>query len=261
MGLHWPGNAEPAALAETKKDQNNRVNALSTLRAVYAHGIDVYASFVVGFDADDASIFDRQYEFIVESGIVVASLGLLLALPRTPLHERLQREGRLKLTAGEGHHLWNNLIATNIAPLRMTEEELLGGFRDLMGRLSDDAAIAQRIRNKLRILGRPPIPFGLSVPRTLLYLLRFLVRGILPGGPRRWYHFIRSLGTNPRLVPFVVLNWTYGLAIQAFVRKHLSELATEKSGVADRLPNRHPAPTIIAPSWQYSTAARTEPSI
>src|SRR5207344_260544 len=105
-------------------------------------GIDVYASFVVGFDADDATIFDRQYEFILRSGILVASLGLLLALPRTPLFDRLRREGRLKPTAGDQHHLWNNLIATNIVPLRMTEEEMLDGFRELMARVVDDAAIA-----------------------------------------------------------------------------------------------------------------------
>ena len=99
IGLETPSRE---ALAETRKEQNNRADLLATLRAVYAHGIDVYASFVVGFDADDASIFDRQYEFIVESGILVASVALLLALPRTPLHERLGREGRLRPTAGDG---------------------------------------------------------------------------------------------------------------------------------------------------------------
>lgn len=225
IGLETP-NSE--ALTEAKKEQNNRVDALSSLRAVYAHGIDVYASFVVGFDADDASIFDRQFDFIVESGIIVASLGLLLALPRTPLYERLLREGRLRPTAGEGHNLWNNLIDTNVIPRQMTEERLRTGFRQLMARMADDVTIAARVRNKIRRLGTTPIPFGLSMPRMFLYLLRFLVRGILPGGPRRWFLFARSLGLNPRLLPFIVLNWTHGLAIQAFVRQHLG--ATELDG-------------------------------
>ena len=62
IGLETPSKE---ALTESLKEQNNRADAMTTLRSVYAHGMDVYASFVVGFDADDATIFDRQYEFIV----------------------------------------------------------------------------------------------------------------------------------------------------------------------------------------------------
>ena len=221
IGLETPSRE---ALAGALKEQNNRADPFATLRAVYAHGIDVYASFIVGFDADDASIFDRQFDFIRRSGILVASLGLLLALPRTPLFDRLRRDGRLKPTAGDRHRLWNNLIATNVVPLRMTEAEMIDGLRALMSRMADDAVIADRIRTKVRQLGRRPLPFGLPPGRTLAYLWRFLVHGVLPGGPRRWYHLARSLGPalrDPRLVPFVVHNWTYGLAIQAFVHEHL----------------------------------------
>lgn len=236
IGLETPSRE---ALTEAKKEQNNRTDALASLRTVYSQGIDVYASFIVGFDADDASIFDRQYEFIVESGIIVASLGLLLALPRTPLYDRLRREGRLKAMRRDGHRLWNNLVGTNVVPQRMTEEELLTGFRRLMSRLADDAAISRRVRNKIHHLGRTPIPFGMSIPRMLLYLVRFVLFGLIPGGPRRWYHFVRSLPLNPRLIPFVVLNWTHGLAIQAFVKQHLADtsepeaLATGGGSAAD----------------------------
>jgi radical SAM superfamily enzyme YgiQ (UPF0313 family) len=221
IGLETPSRE---ALVEARKEQNTRTDALNTLRAVYAHGIDVYASFVIGFDADDVSIFDRQYEFILDSGVLVASIGLLLALPRTPLYERLAREGRLRPRAGELHPLWNNLIATNVVPLRMTEPELMDGFRRLLARIADDAAIERRILNKARYLGQVPGHFGLPPVRTLLYLTRLLIRGVVLVGPRRWLHFARSLRPalrKPRLLPFLVLNWTYGLAVQAFVRQHL----------------------------------------
>lgn len=235
IGLETPSRE---ALAETKKDQNNRADALGTVRAVYEHGLDVYASFVVGFDADDPTIFDRQYDFIVASGILVASIGLLLALPRTPLHDRLKQEGRLKASAGEGHRLWNNMIGTNVVPLRMTEEEMLDGFRSLLVRIADDAAIAERIRNKLGPLVEPPVAFEMSFGRTLLYLVRFLLRGVLPGGPRRWRLVAGSLLPvlrNPRMVPFVIQNWTFGLAIQSFVRRHLRESA-EPGVSASKMP-------------------------
>jgi hypothetical protein len=227
IGLETPSRE---ALAEAKKEQNTRADALAGLRAVYAHGIDVYASFIVGFDADDTSIFARQFEFIVESGIIVASLGLLLALPRTPLYDRLRREGRLKPMSRNGYRLWNNLVGTNVVPLRMSEEELLKGFRHLMNSVADDAVIARRIRNKLRHLGRPPVPFGMSLRGMLLYLFRFVVHGLVSGGPRRWFHFARSLPRDPRMLPFVVLSWTHGLAIKAFVEWQLREVRrTEKT--------------------------------
>jgi radical SAM superfamily enzyme YgiQ (UPF0313 family) len=243
IGLETPSRE---ALSESLKEQNNRADPMGTLRAVYAHGIDVYASFVVGFDADDVSIFDRQFGFIRKSGILVASLGLLLALPRTPLFERLGREGRLKPTAGDRHRLWNNLIATNVVPLRITEDEMLGGFRQLMARLADDAAIANRVRIKLRQFGRPPLTFGLSPAQVLRYLTRFVLRGALPGGPRRWYHLARSLVPalrDPRLVPFAILNWIYGLAVQAFVREHLKQLAAEQAA-----PTEEPCSILECPT-------------
>jgi radical SAM superfamily enzyme YgiQ (UPF0313 family) len=225
IGLETPSRE---ALAEARKDQNNRADALTTVREVYAHGIDVYASFVVGFDADDSTVFDRQFEFIVQSGIIVASVALLIALPRTPLYDRLQREGRLKATAGDRHQLWNNLVATNVVPRRLTESELIDGFRDLLRRLADDCVIAERIQIKVGAMGAVPHGFRVPLLRTGFYLARFLVRGLLPGGPRRWWEFLRSLRPalqNPRLLPFIIQNWTCGLAIQSFVREHLRSTA------------------------------------
>ena len=194
-------------------------------------GIDVYASFVVGFDADDVTIFDRQFEFIVESGIVVASVGLLLALPRTPLYERLERDGRLKSFTDDGHRLWNNLLGTNIVPLGMTDEELLNGFQSLLVRLAADGVIADRILNKLNRFGAIPISFEQPALLTLTYLARFLLHGVLLGGPRRWYHIARSFRPtlrSPRLIPFVLMNWVQGLAIRAFVTEHARRLDQER---------------------------------
>jgi hypothetical protein len=82
---------------------------------------------------------------------------------------------------------------------------------------------------KLRQFRHPPLTVGLSPAQVFSYLARFALRGVLSGGPRRWYHLARSLVPalrDPRLVPFAILNWTYGLAIQAFVRDHLKDTAT-----------------------------------
>jgi len=220
IGIETPSRE---ALLETLKVQNTRADLLTSLRTVYAHGIDVYGSFVVGFDADDETVFERQLQFIIESGIVVASIAMLLALPRTPLFERLQRDGRLK-SPGDSHHLWNNLIGTNIIPNKMTYAELVTGFRELIQRTTQDSAISQRIRNKIPHLESTPIPFQVSIPQMLAYFGRFLVHGLILAGPRRWYHVLRSfvpLLARPKLLPFVILSWVQGIAIQEFVRDHL----------------------------------------
>ena len=61
---------------------------LDAIRRIYARGLDVMGGFIVGFDNDTLETFERQERFITASGIQVAMVGLLTALPRTPLHER-----------------------------------------------------------------------------------------------------------------------------------------------------------------------------
>jgi hypothetical protein len=50
---------------------------------------------IVGFDHDDASIFQEQYEFLQEAQIPIVLINALEAVPRTPLYNRLKQEGRL----------------------------------------------------------------------------------------------------------------------------------------------------------------------
>ena len=248
VGIETPSRE---ALVETKKEQNTRADMLTSVRAIYTHGIDVYASFVVGFDADDVTVFDRQYEFIIESGIMVASVALLLALPRTPLHERLERTGRLREMSGEFHHLWNNLIQTNIVPHGMSYDELVSGFRDLIARITSDAAIAARIRNKLPRIGPVPVPFRVAPRAALAAFCRFVLRGLLPGGPRRWYHVARSLVPvlrRPRLLPFAVLNWVFGIAIQEFVREHLKNTPGDVNAAAPQHTRLYREEDAVRPS-------------
>ena len=58
-------------------------------------GFEVQAGFIVGFDKDPALIFERLVDFIQESGIVTAMVGLLNAPHGTKLYQRMKQEGRL----------------------------------------------------------------------------------------------------------------------------------------------------------------------
>src|SRR5512138_1270415 len=101
---------------------------LGAVRRIYAAGIDILAGFIVGFDRDTTATFAAQRRFIVDSGIIVAMVGLLTALPKTPLFERLAREGRLVAGAAHGDNTGGR---SNIVPKGMTLAELSAGYRQL----------------------------------------------------------------------------------------------------------------------------------
>ena len=106
---------------------------------------------IVGFDNDDADVFDRQYEFLRQARIVGAMAGMLSAIPKTPLYDRLEAEGRLDNAAADDPE-----IATNVIPLRMTREELRDGWLDLMDRLYDAENYFERF-DALFVEGRLPL--------------------------------------------------------------------------------------------------------
>lgn len=114
------------SLKETKKFQNTRGDSLDAkLARIQSAGLDIHAGFIVGFDSDDKQIFDDQFKFIQDNGVLLAMVGMLGAIPKTPLHERLKKEGRLDESNP-------NL---NIIPKQMTPAELQTGYWDLVKRL------------------------------------------------------------------------------------------------------------------------------
>ncbi len=95
IGIETPNED---SLKETKKLQNVRPNAgtlLERIHRVQEHGLDVWCGMIVGFDHDDPSIFDVMPKFLAESRISAALIGLLHAIPTTPLYDRLKQAGRL----------------------------------------------------------------------------------------------------------------------------------------------------------------------
>lgn len=86
----------------------------------------------------------------------------------------------------------------------------------------------------------------------MAYLARFLLHGLVLGGPRRWYHVARSFRPTlrrPRLIPFVLMNWVQGLAIRSFVHQHTKILERER-----RITRDISAPTHRLGNVLYSSA-------
>jgi hypothetical protein len=215
LGLETP---DPQTLREAGKPQNTAGDMLAAVRRIHGAGIDILGGFIVGFDRDTPAVFEQQRRFILDSGIMVAMVGLLTALPKTPLYERLKREGRLVEQAA---HSDNTRARTNIVPKSMSLDELTSGYQRLYAELLADGAIAERIRNKLAHFGTPAQLVRESPGEAARILWRLLTRGIAPGGPARLWHFLRSLPyTRPRLVPLAVNDWIAGLAMRDYAERH-----------------------------------------
>ncbi len=214
-------STDPASLRETLKTQNMAEDILTSVRRIYSYGIDVLGGFIIGFDNDTLNTFQQQQRFITEAGIQSAMIGLLMALPRTPLYERLQKDGRL-IELDEVAD--NTRPRTNVVPKNMSADAMAAEYVALYGRLLTDKGIADRIRNKVRYLRAPGYDGGYPMADRLRILHRLLFRGILPGGPSRLYHFLRTVPLiAPARIPLVISDWIIGLSMREFARRHLSE--------------------------------------
>ena len=157
IGIESP---DEEALRETKKYQNVRGSMLDRVHKVQDAGMEVYAGMIVGFDNDDETVFDRQYEFLQKARIVGAMAGMLSAIPKTPLYARLEAAGRLDDAAADDPN-----IATNVIPLHMSREAMRDGWLDLMDRLYDADHYFERF-DDLFVKGR--LPLGTAKVRWLI---------------------------------------------------------------------------------------------
>ncbi|MBW4038263.1 MAG: B12-binding domain-containing radical SAM protein [Acidobacteria bacterium] len=92
LGIETP-SAE--ALKGSSKFQNLRGDLVTQVQKIRQSGLWVIAGFIVGFDSDDETIFERQLQFIDKTAITWAMAGVLQAPPTTALFDRMKREGRL----------------------------------------------------------------------------------------------------------------------------------------------------------------------
>ena len=92
LGIETP-SAE--ALKGSSKFQNLRGDLVTQVEKIRHSGLWVIAGFIVGFDSDDETIFERQLQFIDKTAIAWAMAGVLQAPPTTALFDRMKREGRL----------------------------------------------------------------------------------------------------------------------------------------------------------------------
>ena len=153
IGIELP-NEE--ALRETRKSQNltdRHGSVLDKVHRVQQAGIEVWCGMIVGFDTDDTSVFELQRRFLQEARIPLAMVNVLVAIPRTPLFARLEKEGRLDTT---GNLASFGTISTNVIPKRISRRALCDGYLELMRDLYAADAYFARLDAVVLNSGPPP---------------------------------------------------------------------------------------------------------
>jgi radical SAM superfamily enzyme YgiQ (UPF0313 family) len=137
VGIESPNEA---SLAETKKLQNLRPGGtlVEKVRTIQDAGMEVWCGLILGFDHDDATIFDAHLMFLEEARILHAMPGMLAAIPKTPLHARLAAEGRL-----DEDDL--SPFGTNVIPTCMTRTELRDGYIALVEKMYSPESFFERV--------------------------------------------------------------------------------------------------------------------
>ncbi|MBS3767997.1 MAG: B12-binding domain-containing radical SAM protein [Candidatus Cloacimonetes bacterium] len=92
IGIETP---EDEILKLTNKNTNVNIPIGKAVNKIYSYGMIVNAGFIIGFDKETDQTAEKMIKCIQDSGICMAMLGMLYALPNTQLTRRLKREGRL----------------------------------------------------------------------------------------------------------------------------------------------------------------------
>jgi radical SAM superfamily enzyme YgiQ (UPF0313 family) len=215
IGIETP---DENSLAECNKLQNRNRDLMLCVKQIQRSGLQVQGGFIVGFDNDPPSIFDRLTRFIQESGIVTAMVGLLNAPRGTQLYDRLTKEGRL-LHDISGDHMD---LSMNFVP-KMNRETLVAGYRRILGTIYSPKCYYERVRRFLAEY-TPARTHMFRFHFSYLHALwrSFLILGIVGKGRFGYWKLIFwSLFRRPRLVPLAI-----SLAICGF---HFRKVSCEES--------------------------------
>ncbi len=87
---------EPENLAQMNKSWNARMGEMDDLtETLHEAGLNLYATFVFGFDHDSRELFDRTVDFALKHKFFFAAFNHLLTMPGTKLYSRLLQEGKI----------------------------------------------------------------------------------------------------------------------------------------------------------------------
>jgi len=148
IGLESVG-AGALSETDTRRWKSSRLDRYAeSISRIQGQGISVNGCFVLGFDDDDAGVFERTRDFVRDSGLTEVQITLRTPFPGTALFDQLEAGGRLLEPAP-----WARctLFDVTYRPARMSVDELAQGFRWLMKELYGPEPSAARKRERARL--------------------------------------------------------------------------------------------------------------
>jgi radical SAM superfamily enzyme YgiQ (UPF0313 family) len=210
---------EKESLTECGKFQNLNRDLLASVESIQSQGLQVQAGFILGFDSDTPSIFERITDFIQKSGIVTAMVGLLQAPPKTRLYERLKRENRL-ISEATGN---NTDCTINFVP-KMNYQTLIAGYKKVLSKIYSPRYYYQRLITSLKRYKTKRVKLFSFQSRSFFALLKSIwILGIKE--KERVYYWklvFWSLFRKPKLFPLAIELAIWGFHFRKVSENYLS---------------------------------------
>jgi len=212
VGIESPNSA---SLQECGKSQNLKRDMLDSVKKIHASGMRVSGGFIIGFDNDPADIFEQQINFVRNSGIVTAMIGLLNAPTGTKLFERLKKEKRLVNTMS-GDNVDGSI---NFIP-KMNHQKLADGYKKVLETIYHPKEYYERIKHFLKEY-QPHInkSAGLSLEGIKALFKTFWILGIVEKGKRYyWKLFFLSIFRYPQKFSLAITLAIYGFHFRQVIK-------------------------------------------
>ena len=184
-GIETP---DPSALKAMHKDQNMMFTILEGFQTINSYGMEVVSGIILGLDTDKPGTVDALLDFIDESRIPLLTINLLQALPKTPLWDRLAREGRL---------IHDDTLDSNVKFL-MPHDEVISAYKRCMEIAYEPSKLMKRYlhqceythKQRLKVPVSPEMKSWKNIRRALIMLRNIFWKvGVLGSYKRVFWKF------------------------------------------------------------------------
>lgn len=213
IGIETP---QLSSLEECNKVQNKNRDLIDSVKRVQQAGIEVQGGFIVGFDSDLPSIFKQQIQFIQESGIISAMIGLLNAPTKSKLYQRLKTEGRIlnKMSGDNTDSSTNFITKMNLTELKLGYHEVIRGiysgkpfYARVLHFLND---FEPQVKSKTK----------LTFSKFMALIKSIFIIGIYDSNRKYYWHlFFWTLFKRPKLFPMAITYSIYSYHFKKVFKK------------------------------------------
>ena len=164
VGIETP---EADALKGIDKTHNAAVPMYEAIETLNSYGLEVTSGIILGLDTDSDKSEQNLIDFIDKSAIPVLTINLLQALPKTPLWDRLEREGRLVHDAS----LESNVL------FKRPHDEVVGSWRRAIAHAYSPEHLFERFKRQCDVT----YPNRITTPTAGKLTFTNLRRGLILG--------------------------------------------------------------------------------